>query len=124
MKPKSHKSNLKERFFFWIPRSLLIIAGLLFFILSIDAFAEPNPFWLNLIGFIIHLIPFFIIAASLYFSWKHEKIISIFLFAFFIITIFFFNTYEDLIIFIIVSLPFLLSSILMYTHNLFYNKNK
>ena len=80
-----------------IPRILTIIFILLLSILAFDAE--------NIIGWLIHMIPSFVLIGILIFAWKKPLIGSIAFLVMGIIFTIFFKTYEDYITFAIVSLP-------------------
>jgi hypothetical protein len=71
--PGKSSKNLTERILFWLPRILVIIFILFISLFALDAFSEPNSFWMNLAGFLIHLIPSFILIGILIFAWKFEE---------------------------------------------------
>jgi hypothetical protein len=105
MKKKNKKNNLKEKLI-WIPRSLAIL-----YILFLSLFALDTPFG---IGFLIHLIPSFILIAFLIFSWKESKLAGTLFGLFGLGTIIFFNTYRELISLIVISLIPILIGVFFY----------
>lgn len=58
----------------WIPRILCILLAIFTGLFSLDAFGPGITFWKGLIGFIIHLIPTFLIIGILMLSWKWDWI--------------------------------------------------
>jgi hypothetical protein len=90
----------------WIPRTLAIL-----FIILISLFALDTPFG---IGFLIHLIPSFIFIGCLIVAWFKPKIGGILFGLVGIGTIIFFDTYRELISFIIISVPPIVIGILFY----------
>lgn len=58
----------------WIPRILCILAILFISMFAADSFAPELTFWQQIGGFIIHLIPSFILIALLIVAWKWEFI--------------------------------------------------
>ena len=60
--------------FHWLPRILCICAILFVSLFAADAFAPGLTLWQQLGGFIIHLIPSFILLAFLIIAWKWELI--------------------------------------------------
>lgn len=60
--------------FHWIPRLLCILAILFVSMFALDAFAPGLSIWEQISGFLIHLIPSFILLAALLVAWKWEKI--------------------------------------------------
>jgi len=60
----------------------------------------------------MHLIPNMLLIISLIIAWKKQKIGGTIFIILGIISIFFFKTYEDIIVFSIISLPILMIGIL------------
>lgn len=58
----------------WTPRILCILAILLISVFALDAFSPGLSLWKQLLAFIIHLIPSFILILLLIVAWKWEKI--------------------------------------------------
>ena len=56
----------------WTPRVMFIIAILFVSMFALDAFSPEMTFWQNLAGFLIHLIPTFVLIAVLIVAWKWE----------------------------------------------------
>jgi hypothetical protein len=57
----------------WTPRILCILAILLVSMFALDAFEPGETIWHQLLAFLIHLIPSFVLLASLVVAWKWEK---------------------------------------------------
>jgi len=55
---------------YWIPRILAILFILFISIFALDAFAEGIPFWEAILGFLIHLVPTYILVVFLVVAWK------------------------------------------------------
>ncbi|WP_242130874.1 DUF7670 domain-containing protein [Aestuariivivens marinum] len=66
------KNNVK--IWYWTPRILCIIAILFISLFALDAFSPELSFWQQIGGFLIHLIPSFILIALLILAWKKEFI--------------------------------------------------
>ncbi|MCX6326131.1 MAG: hypothetical protein NT144_05700 [Bacteroidia bacterium] len=62
------------RVFHWLPRIICILAILFVSLFAADAFAPGLTIWQQLGGFLIHLIPSFILLAFLIVAWKWERI--------------------------------------------------
>jgi hypothetical protein len=105
----------------WLPRTLTITFILFISLFSLDAFSEPNSFWMNLLAFFIHLTPSFVLLIILLISWKRKLIGGIAFIAIAIIFTFAFHTYEDIITLLLISLPPLAIGILYLID---YKKNK
>jgi len=66
------KTSIKV--FHWLPRVICILAVLFISMFAADAFAPELTIWQQLGGFLIHLIPSFILIAILIIAWKWEYI--------------------------------------------------
>lgn len=66
--------NATQKSLYWAPRVLCILAILFVSMFAADAFEAGIPFWKQLLGFLIHLIPSFILTAMLVVSWKWELV--------------------------------------------------
>ena len=66
------KTSIKV--FHWLPRIICILAILFISMFAADAFAPELTIWQQLGGFLIHLIPSFILIAILIVAWKWELI--------------------------------------------------
>ncbi len=60
------------RVFHWVPRILCILAILFVSLFAFDSFAPGLSFGQQIAGFLIHLIPSFILLAMLLVAWKWE----------------------------------------------------
>lgn len=60
--------------FHWLPRIICILSILFLSLFAADAFAPGLTIWQQLVAFIIHLIPSFILLAFLIIAWKWEYI--------------------------------------------------
>jgi len=60
--------------FHWIPRVLCILAILFISMFALDSFAPGLTVWEQIGGFLIHLIPSYVLLAALAVAWKWEKI--------------------------------------------------
>jgi hypothetical protein len=58
----------------WSPRVLCILAILFISLFALDAFSPELPLWKQITGFLIHLIPSYILIALLVLAWKKEFI--------------------------------------------------
>jgi len=66
------KTSIKV--FHWLPRIICILAVLFISMFAADAFTPELTIWQQLGGFLIHLIPSFILIAILIVAWKWELI--------------------------------------------------
>jgi hypothetical protein len=58
----------------WTPRVLCILAVLFVSIFALDAFDPKLTIWQQIGGFLIHLLPSFILAGLLILAWKYELV--------------------------------------------------
>lgn len=80
---------------------------------ALDSFSDNQQFSIQLTSFLIHLIPSMIIMVPLLVSLKNEKVGGTAFIFLGIISVVFFHSYEDLIVFLLISLPLLLIGGLM-----------
>ena len=66
--------NTSIKVIHWLPRIICILAILFISMFALDAFDPEITIWQQLIAFIIHLIPSFILLAFLLIAWKWEYI--------------------------------------------------
>lgn len=64
----------KAKILFWTPRVLCILAIMFISLFALDAFEHGRTLGQQLLAFLIHLIPSFILFAILLVAWKWEKI--------------------------------------------------
>jgi hypothetical protein len=59
---------------YWTARILCIFAILFVSLFALDSFSSERTFWQNTAAFLMHLIPSFVLLASLIIAWKWEKV--------------------------------------------------
>jgi fucose 4-O-acetylase-like acetyltransferase len=59
---------------YWLPRILCILAILFVSMFALDSFDPKLTIWQQIAGFLIHLIPSFILALFLFVAWKWELV--------------------------------------------------
>ena len=62
------------KIFYWAPRIICITAILFISLFALDAFSPELSFWAQIGGFLMHLVPSFILLAILILAWKKEFI--------------------------------------------------
>ncbi len=115
-----------KKILFWLPRILSICLLFLNFILAFDVYLEDWTLGEKNIGFIIHLIPFFIILTSLIIAWKRElsgSLIFIALGMIMLIYILLFRIEMWLSLFII-SLPLIIIGLLFLLNYFLFTRKK
>jgi hypothetical protein len=114
---RHQKMNNKIAWFHWLPRILCIAAILFISMFALDSFGTGEPVWRQVLAFIIHLIPVYIIVAILVLAWNYEKIGGIAFIGFGLLTtpLIFMHNYAinnsvwvSLSIILMITLPFVL----------------
>jgi hypothetical protein len=78
-----------------IANGLIYLLAGFFVLMSFDAFEEGNTFWVNLGGFLIHLLPAVIVFSVNFFLRKKHLILGVLLLGLAIFAFFFFKFYRD-----------------------------
>ena len=105
------------RVLYWLPRGLTIIFALFLSLFALDSFVEGTSFLYQLIGFLIHLMPVYILVIFLLIAWRWELIGGVLFFAVGIFFTIFFNTYRELITLLLISGPvFLIGTLFLINH--------
>jgi len=100
----------KQKIIFYIPRTLVIIFIGFISLFSLDMFGTDVPIWQQLVGFLIHSIPSFLLILFLIVSWKKPLRGAIFFFLMSVMFFIMFDGYESLIGFLVIDLPLLVIS--------------
>ena len=96
----------------WLPRILGILFTSFIAIFALDSFSGNEPFWQQLHGFILHLIPAFSVALCLLIAWRYRLPGGVlFLIAGLVFTVYF-QTYNTTTNFLLISLPLFLVGVL------------
>jgi len=115
------KSN---RIIHWIPRILCILAILFISMFALDSFDPKLTMWQQIGGFLIHLIPTYILIIFLVFAWKWELIggLMLIIFALGFTPFIYIHNYQmnhsvwiSLSIIMMINLPFVLTGALFVT---------
>lgn len=102
----------KNKILCWIPRVLAILFIVFISLFALDAFSEEGSFWQILLGFLIHLIPTVILVVLLVVAWRCQTVGGWLYLALGLVFTFYFDTYEHMITFFVVSGPLFLIGIL------------
>jgi len=65
---------MNKKFLYWLPRILGILFAIFISVFALDAFGKGIPFPEVVVGFLIHLIPTYIVIAILLIAWKWELV--------------------------------------------------
>lgn len=96
----------------WIPRVFMIALIIFLSLFALDVFGSNKSPVYQIGGFLIHLIPSFILLLGLIISWKHPIIGGCFFLIAGIIFTLYFGTYKNLEVFLIISLPVLMEGLI------------
>lgn len=109
---------------YWLPRILGIFFIAFLGLFALDMFTPGQSILSMLIGFLIHLIPNFILTLVLLIAWKRERIGGfIFIFVSILFTVFF-KTYKEPFSLIFISFPILIIGILFLVHSIYFTDEK
>jgi hypothetical protein len=101
-----------KKIMFWVPRTIMILFILLISMFALDAFDGDASLIKKIAGFLIHLIPTFILIILLVLSWRREWIGAIFFILLGLLYIFWAWRKFPLSVFFIISGPLFISGIL------------
>ncbi|MDX9905408.1 MAG: hypothetical protein RBS55_02345 [Bacteroidales bacterium] len=103
---------MKKQILRWAPRIIAILAVLFMMIFSLDCFGPGYSFKEQLICFVMHNIPAFIVIAALVIAWKWELVGGILFIAVFLAAGIFFHSFGRNPASLIVITPFLVVGVL------------
>ncbi|MBK7713068.1 MAG: hypothetical protein IPN67_06265 [Bacteroidales bacterium] len=115
---------MKEKLLYWIPRILTILAILFMIMFSLDVFGGNEPVGRQLLGFLMHNIPAFILTAILFVAWKWEVTGGVLFIVAAIAGSFFFRAFSGNPASLIVMIPFCIVGILFILHHSLLNKSE
>jgi hypothetical protein len=119
------------RLVYWAPRVLCILAILFISMFALDAFSPDLSVWQQIGGFLMHMIPSFVLAILLFFAWRHEKwggIIFLLIGLIFTPIIFNWNyrmnnsVWISLSVIALITIPFVVVGVLFIIHDLMRRK--
>lgn len=112
---------MNKKILFWTPRVLVILYILFLSLFALDVFSGGYGFFEMIVALFMHLFPSLVLVGILVYSWKKEKIGGYIFLIMGVVFTFFFDTYEDIISFLIISGPvFLVGGLFLLS----YNKNR
>ena len=97
-----------RRLLYLTPKVLAIIFILFLSLFALDVFSMEGTILEKIGGFLIHLLPNFILLAILFVAWRFEKIGGILFILAGIIFTLFFRTYQQIMSILLVSFPLFL----------------
>jgi hypothetical protein len=116
----------------WLPRIICILAILFISIFALDAFNPEKTLWQQIVAFLMHLIPSFVLIIFLIIAWKWEFIggIIFILLGLGLSPIIFMHNYNmnqsvwrSLIIILVITTPFIIAGILFIVSHRMKNKD-
>ncbi|MDD5182472.1 MAG: hypothetical protein PHC66_04905 [Candidatus Nanoarchaeia archaeon] len=96
----------------WTPRVLSILFILFLSVFALDIFDMSLGIWGTIVGLFMHLIPNFLLIGILVVAWKWERIGGILFIVLGIVFTLFFQTYQNIMSFLLISGPVFLVGIL------------
>ena len=112
------------RILYWFPRILAILAILFMMMLSLDVFGGEEPVGRQLLGFLAHNIPAFVLIIVLAIAWKYEIIGGIILICLFFMLSVFFKSFSGNSGSLIILIPFLLAGAMFILHHFLSEKGR
>ena len=111
MKKRGKTNKIKKDWIFWTPRILTILFIVFMSMFAFDVFGEYSGLEL-LIAFFMHIIPSLVLIGILILAWRKEKVGGYMFITLAVLFTIFFKLYKDIIVFLIIGLPVLLTGIL------------
>ena len=109
---------------YWFPRILAILAILFMMMFSLDSFGGDDPLGRQVLGFLVHNIPVFILIIALVIAWKYEILGGvIFILLFFALGIFF-KSFSGNSGSLMIITPFLLAGAMFILHEVLSARGK
>jgi len=96
-----------------IAKVLIVVYAIFLSLFSLDAFTGSAPWYMELGGFLIHLIPTYIIIALAVLAWRNAKMGGIAIIVFGIIFTLYYSIY-DLATFMMLAFPLFLTGALFW----------
>jgi len=104
-----------SKFFHWLPRILVILLVAFFLLMSLDIFAMGLSWQEVIVGLGMHNLPTLLLLVALVLAWKDPRMGGIVFILLAIAATFFFRTYLNVIVFLIVTgLPLLIGGLFFY----------
>lgn len=111
---------MTQKLLYWIPRVFTIAAILFMLMFSMDSFGDDATFIKQMLGFLIHNIPVFILIVILVIAWKRELLGGILFILAFIAGAVFFKSFSGNAGSLVVIIPFFITGLLFILHHLIY----
>ncbi|MBT3304696.1 hypothetical protein HOD14_01200 [Candidatus Woesearchaeota archaeon] len=102
---------MNKKINYWLPRILAIIFIIFISLFALDAF-DGSGFWKMILGFVIHLIPTFILIGITVWAWKKPEYGGWAFVLLGCVFVVFFNLYKDPISLLLIAGPVFLVGVL------------
>lgn len=105
----------KPQIIHWTPRIAVIAFAVFLSLFALDVFSEGYDFLETLVALFMHLLPTFAILIALVVAWVRPQIGGVLFLALGVFSVFFFDTYEHPISFLMISVPvFVVGALFLY----------
>jgi len=105
-------SMFKARTLYWLPRILAVLFILFISLFALDVFSEYQTIGEIALALFMHLIPSFLLIIATVIAWRWRFMGGVLFVLLGTVSIFFFNSYEHILTFLLVSLPPILLGLL------------
>jgi len=104
-----------SRILFWLPRILILLLIGFFLLMGLDVFSMHGSFAEQLFGYFIHSIPALLLLLVLTIAKKNPMVAGVLFLILGVVATYFFRTYLNLVVFIIVTvIPLLVGLAFVY----------
>lgn len=104
--------EVMKRILYWSPRVLSILFAGFISLFALDAFRGESGFWENLLAFLIHLLPVYILVGGLFLAWRWPWIGAVLYFALAILYMVLTGGRQHWSAYVGISLPLIVISVL------------
>jgi len=115
---------MKEKILFWTPRILAILAILFMMLFSMDCFGGNYTLREQLLCFVMHNIPAYILILALILAWKKEMAGGILFLLAALAGSIYFRAFSGNPGVLIILLPFVITGILFIVHKVLFEKKQ
>ena len=81
----------KLKTIYWIPRVLAIGFIIFLSLFAFDSFGTGETWYMEIVGFLVHLLPNYLLIGALIIAWRNERVGGILFLLLYVIAIFFFR---------------------------------
>lgn len=114
----------QKRWQYWGLRVLAVLFILFISLFAFDVFGEYETVWETLLALFMHLIPSFLLIIVTVIAWRWRVSGGMLFVLLGLVSIVFFRTYVDVIVFLLISLPPMVLGIFFVLESQWYPPNK